>query len=71
LRGNRPPPSNKGQIKLTQQAEEYRQAREAELAQLQQALEQIAETRRTAVKYRDFGSSLVRWDADPEFVLFS
>ena len=32
-----------------QQAEEYRQEREAELAQLQQALGEIAETRRTAM----------------------
>src|SRR6059058_5593320 len=32
----------------TQQAEQYRQEREAQLAQLQQALGQIAETRRTA-----------------------
>ena len=33
----------------TQQAEQYRQEREAQLAQLQQALGQIAETRRTAM----------------------
>jgi outer membrane protein OmpA-like peptidoglycan-associated protein len=49
----------------TQQAEEYRQEREAELAQLQQALGQIAETRRTAMGLvMTLDSKSVRFDFD-------
>jgi outer membrane protein OmpA-like peptidoglycan-associated protein len=49
----------------TQQAEEYRQAREAELAQLQQALGQIAETRRTAMGLvMTLDSKSIRFDFD-------
>jgi outer membrane protein OmpA-like peptidoglycan-associated protein len=57
----------------TQQAEEYRQAREAELTQLQQALGQIAETRRTAMGLvMTLDSKSIRFDFDkadikPEF----
>jgi len=49
----------------TQQAEEYRQAREAELAQLQEALGQIAETRRTAMGLvMTLDSKSIRFDFD-------
>lgn len=49
----------------TQQAERYRQEREAELAQLQQALGQIAETRRTAMGLvMTLDSNSVRFDFD-------
>ena len=49
----------------TQQAEEYRQEREAELAQLQQALGQIAETRRTAMGLvMTLDSKSIRFDFD-------
>jgi peptidoglycan-associated lipoprotein len=49
----------------TQQAEEYRQQREAELAQLQQALGQIAETRRTAMGLvMTLDSKSIRFDFD-------
>jgi outer membrane protein OmpA-like peptidoglycan-associated protein len=49
----------------TQQAEQYRQEREAELAQLQQALGQIAETRRTAMGLvMTLDSKSVRFDFD-------
>lgn len=47
------------------QAEQYRQEREAELAQLQQALGQIAETRRTAMGLvMTLDSNSVRFDFD-------
>jgi len=49
----------------TRQAEEYRQAREAELAQLQEALGQIAETRRTAMGLvMTLDSKSIRFDFD-------
>src|SRR5207247_8876043 len=49
----------------TQQAEEYRQEREEELAQLQQALGQIAETRRTAMGLvMTLDSKSIRFDFD-------
>jgi outer membrane protein OmpA-like peptidoglycan-associated protein len=49
----------------TQQAEQYRQEREAELAQLQQALGQIAQTRRTAMGLvMTLDSRSVRFDFD-------
>jgi len=49
----------------THQAEEYRQQREAELAQLQEALSQIAETRRTAMGLvMTLDSKSVRFDFD-------
>jgi outer membrane protein OmpA-like peptidoglycan-associated protein len=49
----------------TKQAEESRQAREAELAQLQQALGQIAETRRTAMGLvMTLDSKSIRFDFD-------
>jgi outer membrane protein OmpA-like peptidoglycan-associated protein len=49
----------------TQQAEEYRRQREAELAQLQQAFGQIAETRRTAMGLvMTLDSKSVRFDFD-------
>jgi len=49
----------------TQQAEEYRQEREAELVQLQQALGQIAETRRTAMGLvMTLDSKSIRFDFD-------
>jgi len=49
----------------TQQAEEYRQARESELQQLQQALGQIAETRRTAMGLvMTLDSKSIRFDFD-------
>jgi outer membrane protein OmpA-like peptidoglycan-associated protein len=49
----------------TQQAEEYRQEREAELSQLQQALGQIAETRRTAMGLvMTLDSKSIRFDFD-------
>src|SRR5437868_10227643 len=49
----------------TQQAEEYRQEREAGLAQLQQALGQIAETRRTAMGLvMTLDSKSIRFDFD-------
>jgi outer membrane protein OmpA-like peptidoglycan-associated protein len=49
----------------TQQAEQYRQEREAELAQLQQALGQIAETRRTAMGLvMTLDSKSIRFDFD-------
>jgi outer membrane protein OmpA-like peptidoglycan-associated protein len=49
----------------TQQAEQYRQEREAELAQVQQALGQIAETRRTAMGLvMTLDSKSVRFDFD-------
>jgi outer membrane protein OmpA-like peptidoglycan-associated protein len=49
----------------TQQAEQYRQEREAELAQLQQALGQIAQTRRTAMGLvMTLDSKSVRFDFD-------
>jgi peptidoglycan-associated lipoprotein len=49
----------------TQQAEEYRQEREAALAQLQQALGQIAETRRTAMGLvMTLDSKSIRFDFD-------
>lgn len=49
----------------TQQAEEYRQQREAELAQLQEALGQIAQTRRTAMGLvMTLDSKSVRFDFD-------
>jgi outer membrane protein OmpA-like peptidoglycan-associated protein len=49
----------------TKQAEEYRQAREAELAQLQQALGQIAETRRSAMGLvMTLDSKSIRFDFD-------
>ena len=48
-----------------QQAEQYRREREAELAQLQQALGQIAETRRTAMGLvMTLDSKSVRFDFD-------
>jgi outer membrane protein OmpA-like peptidoglycan-associated protein len=48
-----------------QQAEQYRQEREAELAQLEQALGQIAETRRTAMGLvMTLDSKSVRFDFD-------
>ncbi len=48
-----------------QQAEEYRQEREAELVQLQQALGQIAETRRTAMGLvMTLDSKSIRFDFD-------
>jgi outer membrane protein OmpA-like peptidoglycan-associated protein len=48
-----------------QQAEQYRQEREAELAQLQQALGQIAQTRRTAMGLvMTLDSKSVRFDFD-------
>src|SRR5204863_8067882 len=51
----------------TQQAEEYRQEREAELAQLQQALGQIADTRRTAMGLvMALDSKSIRVDFDNE-----
>ncbi len=49
----------------THQAEEYRQQREAELAQLQQALGQIAETQRTAMGLvLTLDSKSIRFDFD-------
>lgn len=49
----------------TRQAEEYRQAREAEITQLQQALGQIAETRRTAMGLvMTLDSKSIRFDFD-------
>ena len=49
----------------TQQAEEYRHEREAELQQLQQALGQIAETRRTAMGLvMTLDSKSIRFDFD-------
>ncbi len=49
----------------TQQAEQYRQEREAELAQLQRALGQIAQTRRTAMGLvMTLDSKSVRFDFD-------
>jgi outer membrane protein OmpA-like peptidoglycan-associated protein len=49
----------------TQQAEQYRQEREAELAQLQEALGQIAETRRTAMGLvMTLDSKSIRFDFD-------
>jgi outer membrane protein OmpA-like peptidoglycan-associated protein len=49
----------------TQQAEEYRQEREAQLAQLQDALGQIAETRRTAMGLvMTLDSKSIRFDFD-------
>jgi outer membrane protein OmpA-like peptidoglycan-associated protein len=49
----------------TQQAEEYRQEREAELQQLQQALGQIADTRRTAMGLvMTLDSKSIRFDFD-------
>ena len=49
----------------TQQAEEYRQERESELQQLQQALGQIAETRRTAMGLvMTLDSKSIRFDFD-------
>jgi len=49
----------------TQQAEQYRQEREAELAQLQTALGQIAETRRTAMGLvMTLDSKSIRFDFD-------
>lgn len=49
----------------TRQAEQYRQEREAELAQLQQALGQIAETRRTAMGLvMTLDSKSIRFDFD-------
>ena len=49
----------------TQQAEAYRKEREAELAQLQQALGQIAETRRTAMGLvMTLDSKSIRFDFD-------
>jgi outer membrane protein OmpA-like peptidoglycan-associated protein len=49
----------------TQQAEKYRQEREAELRQLQQALGQIAETRRTAMGLvMTLDSKSIRFDFD-------
>jgi len=49
----------------TQQAEQYRQEREAELTQLQQALGQIAETRRTAMGLvMTLDSKSIRFDFD-------
>jgi len=57
-------PSSKSRSS-TQAAEEYRQAREAELAQLQQALGQIAETRRTAMGLiMTLDSKSIRFDFD-------
>ncbi len=51
--------------KAAQQAEQYRQEREAELAQLQQALGQIAQTRRTAMGLvMTLDSKSVRFDFD-------
>jgi outer membrane protein OmpA-like peptidoglycan-associated protein len=48
-----------------QQAEEYRQAREADLAQLQHALGEIAETRRTAMGLvMTLDSKSIRFDFD-------
>jgi OmpA-OmpF porin, OOP family len=48
-----------------QKADEYRQQREAELARLQQALGQIAETRRTAMGLvMTLGSNSVKFDFD-------
>ena len=49
LRGSRQPPSSKRPIKPHSRLSNHRQEREAQLAQLQQALGQIAETRRTAM----------------------
>jgi outer membrane protein OmpA-like peptidoglycan-associated protein len=49
----------------TQQAEQYRQEREAQLAQLQDALGQIAETRRTAMGLvMTLDSKSIRFDFD-------
>ena len=49
----------------TQQAEQYRQEREAELTQLQEALGQIAETRRTAMGLvMTLDSKSIRFDFD-------
>jgi outer membrane protein OmpA-like peptidoglycan-associated protein len=49
----------------TQQAEQYRQEREAQLAQLQEALGQIAETRRTAMGLvMTLDSKSIRFDFD-------
>src|SRR6476660_4195503 len=49
----------------TQQAEEYRREREAQLAQLQEALGQIAETRRTAMGLvMTLDSKSIRFDFD-------
>jgi len=49
----------------TQQAERYRQEREAQLAQLQEALGQIAETRRTAMGLvMTLDSKSIRFDFD-------
>ena len=59
------PPSSKRQIKATQQAEAYRQEREEGLAHLQQALGQIAETRRTAMGLvMTLDSKSIRFDFD-------
>jgi len=53
----------------TQQAEEYRQARESELAQLQQALGQIAETHRTAMGLvMTLDSKSIRFDFDKAII---
>src|SRR5499427_619765 len=52
-----------------QQAEQYRREREAELAQLQEALSQIAETRRTAMGLvMTLDSKSVRFDFDKAYV---
>src|SRR6476660_6514471 len=52
-------------VQATQQAEAYRQEREAQLAQLQQALGQIAETRRTAMGLvMTLDSKSIRFDFD-------
>src|SRR5580700_5727197 len=51
--------------RATQQAEQYRQEREAELTQLQEALGQIAETRRTAMGLvMTLDSKSIRFDFD-------
>jgi len=52
-------------VQATQQAEAYRQEREAQLAQLQDALGQIAETRRTAMGLvMTLDSKSIRFDFD-------
>jgi outer membrane protein OmpA-like peptidoglycan-associated protein len=53
----------------TQQAEQYRQERETELAQLQQALGQIAETHRTALGLvMTLDSKSIRFDFDKAII---
>jgi len=52
-------------VKAQQEAQQYRQQREAELARLQQALNQIAETRRTAMGLiMTLDNNSIRFDFD-------